>query len=97
MESVRNERDGRAVDEARELRILRMDLDMTQEEFASRFHLGLRSLQCWEQRKSRPPKGTLYMIRRIIELEGAGNGLAAKPSENTETMPENGGTEASIA
>lgn len=56
-------------DDGVELKILRARMDMSQVEFADRFHLGLRALQSWEQGRSRPPGHVVPLIRRVLELE----------------------------
>lgn len=48
---------------------MRKQLNMTQKEFAEKFHISLRTLQRWEQGQNEPPLYATYCIKRIIELE----------------------------
>jgi putative transcriptional regulator len=50
---------------------LRKKTGLSQRKFAKKYHIGLRALQSWEQGWRDIPESTLYMIQRIIELEGA--------------------------
>lgn len=69
-------------DDGVELKILRVRMDLSQTEFADKFHLSVRSLQAWEQGRSQPPECVLYLIRRVVELEAQVN-QAAKPRERS--------------
>lgn len=47
----------------------RKKLKLSQSEFASYFHIPLKTLQNWEQHVRMPPDYVVWMIRRILELE----------------------------
>ncbi len=47
------------------VRALRERLGLTQEEFAKRYRLPLRSLQEWEQGRKRPAPGTMTLLLAI--------------------------------
>lgn len=49
---------------------LRKKTGLSQSQFAKRFHLNVRSLQQWEQGARTPPKYVVWLIARVIELEG---------------------------
>ncbi len=51
-----------------DVRAIRARLDLSQEEFAERFGLGLRTLQEWEQ-KRRVPDSPARLLLRVIELD----------------------------
>lgn len=53
-------------DEPVDIKLLRETLDMGQEEFAQSFHIPLRTLRQWEQ-KRRQPSGTSLSYLRVIE------------------------------
>ena len=48
-----------------DVRALRERLGLTQEEFAQRYRLPLRSLQEWEQWRKRPAPGTMTLLLAI--------------------------------
>lgn len=48
---------------------LRTRLNLSQSQFANRFHLNVRTVQTWEQGTRKTPSYVLWMIERIIELE----------------------------
>lgn len=48
---------------------LRKKTKLSQIKFAEKFKLSVRTLQYWEQ-SNKTPKHILYMIERILELEG---------------------------
>ena len=50
------------------IKILRKQLNLTQDEFATRFYISVRTLQNWEQQKSSPPDYLIPMINEIIIL-----------------------------
>lgn len=50
---------------------LRESMNMSQREFAEYFHMdSVRGLQGWEQGWRECPSHILYMMNRILELEG---------------------------
>ena len=49
---------------------IRKKLGMTQNEFAEKFHIPISRLKKWEYVEKQTPNYALYMIRRIIDLEG---------------------------
>jgi DNA-binding transcriptional regulator YiaG len=51
-----------------DVRAIRARFDLSQEEFAERFGLGLRTLQEWEQRR-RVPDSPARLLSRVIELD----------------------------
>jgi putative transcriptional regulator len=51
-----------------DVRAIRARFDLSQEEFAERFGLGLRTLQEWEQ-KRRVPDSPARLLLRVIELD----------------------------
>lgn len=51
-----------------DVRVLRERLGLSQEAFAERFHLSLRTIQEWEQRR-RVPEGPARVLLRVIERE----------------------------
>lgn len=51
------------------IRALRQRTQMTQPQFAERFHLNLSALQSWEQGRSRTPEYVVYLIGRVLDLE----------------------------
>jgi len=50
---------------------LRESLNLTQEEFAKRFHIPLRNVQMWEQHR-RSPTATAITLLRMIEADANG-------------------------
>lgn len=53
--------------QARAVRAIRLDLELTQEEFASRFGLSLGTLRDWEQGR-RSPDATARTLLRVIAV-----------------------------
>ena len=51
-----------------DVRSIRERLGLSQEEFATRFHLSLRTVQEWEQRR-RVPEGPARVLLQVIERE----------------------------
>ena len=51
-----------------DVRLVRERLGLSQEAFAERFHLSLRTVQEWEQRR-RVPEGPARVLLRVIERE----------------------------
>ena len=51
-----------------DVRLVRARLGLSQEAFAERFHLSLRTIQEWEQRR-RVPEGPARVLLRVIERE----------------------------
>ena len=49
---------------------LRKQTGLSQSQFAKEFHIQLKTLQSWEQGWRNTPECILYMIQRILELEG---------------------------
>lgn len=60
------------------IRELRLELGMTQQDFADYFDIPLKTLQRWEYGKTKVPKHTMKMIEKILVLEGK---LDAKHSD----------------
>lgn len=54
-----------------EIKEMRKRLGLSQQKFGDYFGIPLRTIQRWEYEISEPPKYTVNMIRRIIELEHA--------------------------
>lgn len=54
---------------AKRLKILRIELGMSQSEFADKFHFGVRGLQSWEQGRVEPPEHVMYLVPRVLSLE----------------------------
>ena len=53
-----------------EIAALRRSMDLSQAEFAERFHLNVRTLRTWEGKTQNGcPAHILWMIKRIIKLE----------------------------
>ena len=52
--------------EQEKIKELRSQTGMSQSEFASEFHIPLRTLQSWEQGVRVPTEYTLYMMERLI-------------------------------
>ena len=50
------------------VRVLRERLGLSQEAFASRFHLSLRTVQDWEQQR-RVPEGPARVLLQVIERD----------------------------
>ena len=58
----------RVVGPGPDVRLLREALGLSQEDFAERFHLSLRTIQEWEQRR-RVPEGPALTLLRVIERD----------------------------
>ncbi|SEF91372.1 helix-turn-helix domain-containing protein [Lachnospira multipara] len=52
-----------------DIRKIREELNMSQSQFANKFHLSVKTLQRWEQGKTKVPESIYYMINKIYELE----------------------------
>lgn len=50
---------------ARDVRVMRENLRLTQEEFAARFHIGLARLRDWEQGRYKPDSAALAYLKVI--------------------------------
>jgi putative transcriptional regulator len=48
---------------------LRKQTGLSQNQFAKKFHIQLKTLQSWEQGWRNTPESILYMVQRILELE----------------------------
>lgn len=53
------------------VRALRKSLNMTQEEFAARFHLPLGTVRDWEQNAHRPDKAAQVLLKVIAKYPDA--------------------------
>lgn len=53
-----------------EIQQIRKHVGLTQSQFASAYHINVSTLQMWEQGINRTPESILYLIKRILELEG---------------------------
>lgn len=51
-----------------DVKVIRERLGLSQEAFADRFHLSLRTVQEWEQRR-RVPEGPARVLLRVIDRE----------------------------
>lgn len=49
---------------------IRQQTGLSQSQFAKKFHLTTRTIQAWEQGQRNTPEHVLYMVQRILELEG---------------------------
>lgn len=69
---------------APDVRTVRERLGLSQQEFAARFHLSLRTVQEWEQRR-RMPDGPARALLQIIdrELDAAARALAMLITEKS--------------
>ena len=52
---------------AREIRMTRTQLGLSQREFAKRFHVPIGTLRDWEQARSTPPRFAIAYIRIIAQ------------------------------
>jgi putative transcriptional regulator len=52
------------------LQEMRHKTGLSQSQFAKKFHLKVGVLQSWEQGRRKTPEHILFMIQRILELEG---------------------------
>lgn len=48
---------------------IRDRLGLSRDEFAERFKVKKRTLECWEYETRNPPEHVQYMLERILELE----------------------------
>ena len=48
---------------------LRQKTELSQSQFAKRFHLNVRTVQTWEQGTRKTPDYVIWLIARVIELE----------------------------
>ena len=48
---------------------LRQKKELSQSQFAKRFHLNVRTVQTWEQGTRKTPDYVIWLIARVIELE----------------------------
>lgn len=53
-----------------EIKKVRAHSGMSQSQFANYFHINISTLQMWEQGINRTPDSVLFMVKRILELEG---------------------------
>lgn len=53
----------------KDIKEIRMDLGLSQGEFAKRFNIPRRTIENWEQGKSVPKDYIISLIERVIELE----------------------------
>lgn len=51
------------------LKKLRLNMGLSQKEFADKYKINIRTLQDWELGRHEPPPYAFYLITRIIELE----------------------------
>ncbi len=52
-----------------EIKALRKGVNLTQSQFAKKFDIPLRTLQCWEIGQRKPPDYVPKLLEKIIELE----------------------------
>ena len=48
---------------------LRKKTDLSQSQFAKKFHLNIRTLQTWEQNTRPTPEHVIYLISSILKYE----------------------------
>ena len=53
-----------------EIKEIRQKLGLSQSQFAKKFHLNVYTLQGWEQGRKHTPGYLIYLINKVIELEG---------------------------
>ena len=53
-----------------EIQQIRKHVGLSQSQFAERFHIKISTLQMWEQGINRTSETVLFLIKRILELEG---------------------------
>ena len=53
-----------------EIQQIRKHLGVSQNEFAKMYHINISTLQMWEQGINRTPDSVLYLVKRVLELEG---------------------------
>lgn len=53
-----------------EIQLIRKHTGMSQSQFANAYHINISTLQMWEQGINRTPDSILFLIKRILELEG---------------------------
>lgn len=58
---------------------IRAKTGLSQTKFGEKFHIAPANIQMWEQGVNNPTEYTMYMIERILELEGR---LETKESAN---------------
>jgi putative transcriptional regulator len=62
------------------VRTLRQALGLTQEEFATRFHIPLGTLRDWEQGRTEPDQPARAFLKVIArDPDGVSRALAARP------------------
>lgn len=47
------------------VKLIRQEMNLSQKEFAERFHISIRTLQGWEQERNNPPEYFLSMLNEI--------------------------------
>lgn len=52
-----------------ELKEIRKKMNLSQQEFSSKFKIPLKTLQGWEQGLRKPTNYVIFMIKEIIRLE----------------------------
>ena len=77
---------------AREIRAIRLDLGLSQEQFASRFGIALGTLRDWEQGR-RSPDATARTLLRVIAVApdlvaDAAGGVIDEPEDQQSSLPE---------
>ena len=53
-----------------EIKNIRTQLGMSQSKFCEYFHINIFTLQMWEQQINNTSPTVLYLVKRILELEG---------------------------
>ena len=53
-----------------EIQQIRKHVKLSQTQFAAKYHINISTLQMWEQGINRTSETVLYLIKRILELEG---------------------------
>ncbi len=67
-----------------ELREIRKHLNMSQSQFAKYFHINIATLQMWEQGINRESPAVLWLVKRVIELEGRPYSITEVPADVAE-------------
>ena len=70
-----------------EVRALRKSTGMSQNEFANRFNIPVRTLQQWEQELQKPPEYVLKMMEKILKTENEGAALSSKYISHVHAEP----------
>lgn len=50
-----------------EIKLLREKTGLSQSEFATKYHISLKTVQNWEQGFRKPPEYAVYLLSQVIE------------------------------